>query len=428
MTQPRDLRPQTLQNLNLFDNTRFRGGFTQQAGHIPARIFQGTVVGVNPRNWTIDFYAKYDRIRLPDIQVGSPYSHFSQGEGFHAMPEVGANCMVCLPSDSSPPFVLSFVMPMENIDTADADAPDGTRGRSTPTSNSRDASFAGGRPVPKPGDQLWTGRDGNYVILHRGGVLQIGTGPLCQRMYIPLINHLMDVSEQYTHHSMGGTIRWGIQEGPDPTESPTEHMQVFRIFANDKFADIRVTTGKVHLPIREPVGDAGEDSLLNQLGIGTDANEGYIVHEVVVAPNGFDGASGDAASTDTKNLVTFRHFFDRQGGYFLRSEAAGLMSFKKRFYLRAKEDIDIESREGLINLKAAQGIDMDGGNYTHIKGGVVRLGKGNSPVATQGSIVQITLPVCPISGTLNGQPFIGVAQLTMPANGIVLSGNGAVLA
>lgn len=421
-----EANPLTPRNQNLWDNSRFRGGFTQQAGHVPARVVQGTIIGSNPRNWTVDFYSKYDRLRLLDIQVGSPYAHFNRGEGFFSVPEIGAICEVCLPSDSTPPFVFSFVMPMENIDTADADAPEGTRARTTPGSNARDASFAGGRPLRKPGDQGIVGRDGNYIVLHRGGVLQLGAGPLCQRIYIPLINHLMDVSEQYTHHSMGGTIRWGIQEGPDPTELPTEHMQVFRVYANDKFADIRVTTGKVHLPMREPTGDAGEDSLLQQMHIGVDEDD-YLVHETVIAPGGFDGANGDPSGPDARNLTTLRHFFTKKGGLFVRSESSGLMSFKGAFRLKSRGDMTFESVDGRMSLKASQGLDIDGGNYTHIKGGVVRLGKGTTPVATIGSICQVTIPTCAVSGVLNGQPFVGVAQLTLPANAMVVSGEGSVM-
>jgi len=174
---------------------RFRTSFTSQAGLTAALFVTGTIANVNVVNWTVDVFSKYDRKRYFNIQVGSPYLHPNSGEGLYVMPEVGATVSICLPSDSAPPYVAAFLMPPETLpDTATADAPAGTRSHGAVSKNASDSSFYGGRPRAQPGDIWLKGRDGNFVILHRGGVLQFGASELAQRICIPLGNHVMDIS------------------------------------------------------------------------------------------------------------------------------------------------------------------------------------------------------------------------------------------
>ena len=102
--------------------TRFRTSFTSTDEVLPARIVEGKVVGFNLVSWTVNVVTSFDMRRFYDIQVSSMYVHYSNGEGLYAFPEVGAKCYVCVPSDSTAPFVLSFIMPPETIDGATEDA------------------------------------------------------------------------------------------------------------------------------------------------------------------------------------------------------------------------------------------------------------------------------------------------------------------
>ena len=409
---------------DIFSNTRFRNGFTTQAGHVPARLIHGKIVDVHPKTWTVDFYSTYDGVRLLDLRIGGPYLHFAQGEGISVMPDIGAQCYVCIPSDSSPPYVDAFVMPMESVSTEEDNAPAGTRMRSS-GGEAVDASFAGGRTTPKPGDIFLQGRDGNFVRLHRGGVVQIGAGPLAQRIYLPL-NQVFDIAEEYVMRTAAGMQRWGIQEGQADDAVGTEHMSVFRVYRDKTYADMRVTHGKVHKPMRQPTGDDGESSLMSQYGIASDVDS-YVVCELAFSTQGFDGENGDAVNGDTYEKCEFHFLFDAKGGLLLRSNSSGIFSFREKLSIKARKDISIMSTEGGVAIKAITGVDIDGGAYAHIKGGVVRIGEGTTPAAVVGSIVQVTIPTAAVSGTLNGQPFVGVIQLTLPANGIVVTGKPSVL-
>lgn len=401
----------------MFDLSKFRNGWTHQGGHIPARVFQATVIDANSNNWTVDVVSKYDRITLLDIQVGTAYQHYQEGEGIFALPEVGAQCMVCLPSDTSPPFIMAFIMPMERVDlseaTGEADAPSMT------------ASFGGGRPKAKFGDIMIRGRDGNFVTLHRGGVLQIGAGPLAQRIYIPLTNLVKDFAEEYEQHTQGGSIRWGIQEGAPEDKLNAEYTQTFRVFANSASADVRVSVGHVSAPVGEPVeAKHGQQADLDEYQIGSDLWGNYIVYELAFAAEGFQAESGGLVSSDTKDQVTLRFFFDKAGGFLFRSESSGVVAIKKNLRVKVGETLEIKAKNLILDIE--EGITVKSGKFFNIDSPATRFNGGGFAPAAQGDIVQLRLPTVAFAGTVGGLPATGAFQFVTPIGGVITSGRSKV--
>jgi hypothetical protein len=306
-------------------------------------------------------------------------------------------------------------MPHELIDGATDDAPSGTASHGQPQKYASAASFAGGRPRANMGDIWLRTRDENFVILHRGGVLQLGASPLAQRIYIPLNNVIHDVSGNYAHYNTGGAISWGVQEGPSIQHSPTQFMHTVRVFADDKFADIRVTAGKVRSPAPEPDGDKGETDAITQLKLGTE-KDAPIIYEVVVAPGGFAAESGELSDKTIRNKTVLRFFFDRAGGTFLRAEGNVLLSCHKKLRVKVSEDIIIDGKTNMA-VTVDKDITINGKSSVSITGGVVRLGKGQSPVAAVGDLVEIILPFTPV-----------VQSTTpLPVPGLIKTGNNGVL-
>lgn len=395
--------------------SKFRTSFTHVEGNVAAEWVQGKVVNINLVNWTVDVASQFDRKRYFDIQVASPYMHYSNGEGISVMPEVGAKCMVCLPSDSSPPFVGSFLMPVETVDQATDDAPKGTTSLASPGGTSSGASFAGGRPKAKPGDIWMRTRDDNFVVLHRGGVLQLGCSELAQRIYLPLNHLIMDISQNYAHHNSGGSILWSLQEGAGLEHLPTEYTHSFRVFADNKFADVRVKVGKISDPIAEPPGDAGNQTDIDFLNLGK--GEGYIVAEVVVAPESFNAETGHPEPADIRKESVFRFFFDRAGGTFLRCKGSLVIATKKRLHIRSDEGIVFASKKE-IAITAVTELVLEGGSMAHLRGRRVLLGPGSRAVAHVGSAVTITLPYVPMP--MSGPP------VPFPVTGFVMTGEETV--
>lgn len=430
---------------------RFYGTPLHKAGHDAAKSVQCRILNVNLVNFTVDVISQFDRHYYYDIQVSSPYLHYNNGEGIYVMPDVGAVCFVCIPSDSTPPYVSSFVMPMQQAsntsqplgnpddaiqttlsnkqvvnqdDLTGTDAPQGTRSRSGDVDfPHNDARFDGGRPVAKPGDIVMRGRDGNFVILHRGGVLQIGGSELSQRIYIPLANKVFDISGDYEHQNVGGAIKWGLQEGPSIDNPAAQHMETYRLYANDQFCDIRIGKGKVLNPVAEPpeagldfFGDPTSDLTTSKIGV-----DEPVVYEVVVAPGGFKAGTGDLASGAVSKQTKMHFIMDRAGGVFIRSEGAGIFWFKKGLTLKGTGPLSVSFDNA--ELKAKGSMTVGGQALTEVTGDLVRIGAGTQPVARMGDSVAVVIPVAQVSGLVNGQPFTGAITIATPALGSITTGN-----
>lgn len=382
-----------------------------------AEVVQGRVWNVNLVNWTVDIVALFDQRRYFDVQVSSPYLHSNNGEGMYALPEVGASCLVCIPSDSSPPFVMAYVMPPEFMDdTSTPDAPAGTASHGQPQKYATAASFAGGRPSANLGDIWLRTRDQNFVILHRGGVLQLGATPMAQRIYIPLDNVIHDVSGNYAHYNTGGTIAWGVQNGPGITHAPTQYMQTIRVFADDKYADIRVTAGKVRSPVPEPDGAAGESDGISEFKLGTDPTA-PIIYEVAVAQGGFAAESGELASAGIRNSTVMRFFFDRAGGTFLRAEGNVLIACHKKLRVKVTDDITIDG-QGSMTVTIEKDITINGKGSLSLQGSVVRIGAGQTQASGVGDLVQVILPFTPQPASPT--PFIVTGQIQTGRSNVLI--------
>lgn len=390
-------------------SSKFRSGLTHTAGTDPAMIVQAKIVGVNMANWTVDVYTTYDKHKYLDIQVGSPYLHFNSGEGISVMPEVGAQCLLAVPGDSTAPTVLTFVAPHE-VTTPQNDTDKGG------------VTFAAGRQPGKPGDIYLRTRDGNFITLHRGGVLQIGATEVAQRIYIPVGNYITDISGNYNHHNTSGSIVWGIQEGPSTENIPSRFTQTFRVHANDKYADIRVSAGKVLDPVPEP-NSKQVLAELSRLGFGTDP----VVYEVVMSPGGFEAVGGKTANDGVRDQIRFKYFFDRVGNVFMRSEGNALAVFQKELVIFARKGVTIHCEEG-FRMQVKQDLELESKGYTHLKGNIIKLGAGATPVARQGDPVIVALPAAQINAMSPAGPIVGVITMPSPLFGSIMSGSSQVLA
>jgi hypothetical protein len=397
--------------------TAFRNSWTAKQGHTPGTTAQGRITNVNMKNWTVDVISVFDRYRWLNIQVGSPYQNTFAGEGFFVVPEVGSCCMVVHPSDSTAPYVSSFVMPSETVsDSSASDAPTGTRSHGNNPQYPSDVTFAGSRPAYTPGTLGMTGRDGQFVLLHRGGVLELGASSVCQRIFIPLANHMIDMSQRYYHHNVGGAVLWGMAEGPGQTNFPTTNIQTFRIMANDQFATVRIQTGDVLNPIPD------------SSGVITDT----VVYEVTVIPEGINADSGDLASAAASKAVTYRYTIDKSGNVSMVMSGDVFQFYKKSFTISAVGTIAFNGEaDGVMTFK--NGLTVDGGDFATIKGKIVRLGAGSQAVARKGDLVVSKAATIPLKCliTFPATPATSgpcMLQILDSIAGVITTGNDNVKA
>ena len=235
------------------------------------------VVDVNRSNWTCVLVTVNSAKTHRDVQWASPYHHHLQGEGFHYMPEVGAHCFVASPVDGSPSFVMCFIAPPATKQATDDDPLRST----TEGGSATDVTYQSNRLDLNPGDIALTTRDENFVILRRGGVVQLGATPLAQRLYLPIRNFIRDFCENYELATPAGEVSWIIDrpELDAAGKAPCSWSFHMREYAADKNATVRVR----HLPL-------------------ADAGGKKVAWEVQVAPNGVD-PEGGAVSGATYTLL-----------------------------------------------------------------------------------------------------------------------------
>lgn len=254
-------------------------------GKRPFRCETGIIASVNTQNMTVDWVSQHSGRQVPGVQIMAPYINYNNGEGFTVVPEVGSICVLCWPSDEESPFIMGFITAPEasavdtgNTDTTESSAPAAPKtSTSGGTTDERvsDASYRANRPVLNPGDMLWQGRDENFVVLRRGGVLQIGSTNICQRAYIPVGNFIRDFCENWELNTAAGSMSWVVHpsETTPDANAPTEFTLVAREYAQDKMASIKVSVGSL---IKEPQLPSGQPTFM----------------EVVIAPDNIDPVDG----------------------------------------------------------------------------------------------------------------------------------------
>lgn len=233
-------------------------------------IETGQIINVDIAHWTVDVRTKNTHRQLLDKQVCAPYLHFNHGEGIYAMPEVGAKCMVCSPTDDEP-FILCFITAFEREPSGEPSTqPEGDEEDGEAQS---EVTFRAGRPKLQQGDIMMRTRDGNQLWLHRGGMVEIGATHMAKRVYIPIGNMIRDVFQNYQARSTAGDMTWKtLRSDTDPAgDAKTSFTLAARRFAQDEKASVLVQ-----------LGHAGEEE------------EGGVTHlRCVVAQDAIDPDTGE---------------------------------------------------------------------------------------------------------------------------------------
>jgi len=383
----------------------FRVPWIQPEGATGAFMHEATIIDVNLQDWTVDVRTQFDRRFFLNIQVMTPYCHPNNGEGIYAFPDLGARCILAIPSDGPPPIVIGFIMPVTSIgDVGTDDAPFGTTPATGVDAQSgkaiafSGATYGGGRPRPKPGDIYMKGRDGNFCILHRGGVLQIGSTALAQRLFIPINNIVTDISQNYHHYNTGGAINWFVDPGDSKDNSPTTYKQTFRLHAPDKKATVRVSIGTIKDPVGLDPRDVGATEVINEK-IGKEAP---IIYEVVIAPEDIESDDGTLTST-TRGSATLQFAFDKNGGAYLWAAGSVVFATKKKLVIRADQDISVSTKKAL-QLHGEESGRISTSGTLELIGKIVKIGPGTDRAAFKGCPVLVSIPPAGLIVLVAGTP------------------------
>lgn len=249
------------------------------------------IINVNITDWSVDCVSEYGDKKYFDIQVNATYFHFANGEGIYVQPEVGALCWVCVPSSGR--FAAPFVMGFQSPHDEETD------------------SFRGGRQNLNPGDIMLRTRDENFLVLRRGGVVQIGSTPTAQRFYLPIRNFIRDFCENYELFTFGGDLTWHTERDDQTTDGA----------ALTKFS----------LRAKEKADDKGHIATLT-IGSHGDSSTTTLLLEI------FESGEDDAAAVARAEIT---------------KEGEISWEFKKSWKLSVEEgDIEVAATQGAISLSA----------------------------------------------------------------------------
>lgn len=236
------------------------------------------VVDVDTRKYEVTVNSEFSHKKIENVPFASPYCNNPQGEGLTLVPEVGSQAILAHTSDGNV-LVLGFIMtPGEDV-------------------------YRGNRPFLNPGDIMASTRDGNFLFLRRGGVVQIGATPISQRMYIPLENLIRDICQNYRMDAIGGELEWKVE-----SVNLDDPKALFELRAKEKADD---SGPSIFVRFGRKLSDesALRDGAQGDMGVGAFSFPVYM--EIIIEPSNPGGVP-------LGKRIIFR--LDKEGNEFSRVE------------------------------------------------------------------------------------------------------------
>jgi hypothetical protein len=302
-----------------------------------ATIEHGRVLDVDMASYTLTVTTQFTKKPQTGVTFMTPYQHFVNGEGIYFMPEVGSLVWICFPSDGNRPFVLGW-------------AP-----------GSDEGDYRAKKKDLNPGDIYLGTRDENFLILRRGGVVQIGGGPLCQRIFIPIENTVRDFCENYALNTLGGDLEWTI--GREESTTDGKRPANLRILARE-FSD--------------------DPKAVAKLEIGSHEGDDKTILSLIVNDSGKDGAA--------KKIELF---FDKEGNVKWKVEKDVEWKVKEKFTLEVDKEVLIKTKDKMnleatkdltakgdaVTVEAAKGMTLKAGSPIDMTAPKINAGGQSGPVA-----------------------------------------------
>ena len=318
----------------------------------PAYVETVRIFNVNIEDWSVDCISEHGNKRFFDVQVMTPYFHFTNGEGIYVMPEVGALAYLCTPSSGRmvPAFLMGFQAPFDE----------------------NSINYRSGRPNLNPGDIMLRTRDENFVALRRGGVVQIGSTAIAQRLYVPIRNFIKDFCENYRLATFAGEMFWETDRDDQTKEgdAPTRlHLKV-KQKANDPKHVATLTMGS----------HEEDDPLTMDLTIWSDGTSEQEARVSLQISNEGD-VTWNLEKDWTQNVVG-NHTTTVEGDYSVEAQGtAGVVS---------QGDATVESGANL-SLAAGANADVTAGSVATVDAPVINLGGAAASQAVKGTELHLAL-------------------------------------
>jgi hypothetical protein len=363
--------------------TRDRG--MTEGGYFPTSVETTRITNVNIDDWSVDAVSEYGNKRYFDLQVMNPYFHFANGEGFYSMPEVGALCWVCRPSAGrfAAPFILGYQAPHDE----------------------ENDGFRASRLNLNPGDMMMRTRDENFLILRRGGVVQIGSTPICQTMYVPIQNIMRHFCENFELNALGGEMLWRTDRDDQTTDgsAPTTFFLNAKNKANESAHAAKLS-----------IGSHGENNPLTLKLVINESGARDAEQKISLEMDRDGNVSWDIESS--WSLVT------KQDITMVAEEGAVSMDAGDTGTWSAQKDVLLKSAQKDILIDAFKNATMVARKTATVDGQFVKLGDkavepgvlGNKLAAVLNGICTVILGLTYVSPSGSVVPVIGATAIVGP--------------
>lgn len=197
-----------------------RGGGFGHTQYVSSKCIRAKVLSVDRVKWVATVQGENNEM-IEGVAV-MPSRISADGGGSYWLPETNSVVWLMYPSSESTPFILGGAsLPKQTDEGDDAEDPNDHRMN---------------RPVINEGDHVLAQEGSAFVILRKGGIVEIGASQTCRRFYIPLQNIIHEFSENLiTEGSWGKTQFLTRREDESHGEgrSPVEFRMQIRDFAED---------------------------------------------------------------------------------------------------------------------------------------------------------------------------------------------------
>ena len=194
---------------------------TQDFRPQPALIYTGTIISVDPTQYTVRVRGQAFGIR-PPIEIPSTFMNVrdGRGAGIHFMPEVGSEVWLAKTSDGT--FVIINYH--------------GAVGKDT---------YKGTRPDLSPGDITFSSSSGNKLSLYKGGTILMESSPVCKLLLEKSTDSTTIFSSNIFIHSLSMNHTCELVDDSDSSQRSVLTTQDYFEFADDTFPVVRTSTGSL---------------------------------------------------------------------------------------------------------------------------------------------------------------------------------------
>ncbi|MBT97202.1 MAG: hypothetical protein CL902_01055 [Dehalococcoidia bacterium] len=194
-----------------------------------------------------------------------------------------------------------------------------------------DVDFRNNRPVLQPGEIVLSSSDRNFIIMRKGGIIEVGATQAAKRFYIPLQNVIRDLCQMYEMQNSAGTLQmirkesdqtWGTTKITVPVAAPDGETASEEVEVNKIPTEMNLRVKEYESDLNPIVSiDFGNitRTLIAEEGLGEDAL-GNIVHKLYTQLDENNGLAHVLARLNINNKV--KVFVDKAGNIFSTTSGA----------------------------------------------------------------------------------------------------------